>query len=67
MQVDAAEVWPVDVDSAYFVVNPQGDLKKTQELFGGRFSRQEGWEGVVNAPPTPEQLSQALESKSLYM
>ncbi len=67
IQVGVSEVWPVDTNSTYFVVNPQGNLKKTEEMFGGRFSKCEGWEGVVGTPPPPGQLRQALETKSLYM
>ena len=57
----------MDVNSAYFVVNPQGDLKKTERLFGERFSRQEGWEGVVGTPPPTDALTTALQCKSLYV
>jgi len=60
-------VWPVSVGSAYYVLNPQGDLKKTQELFSKKFLEQEGWEGVVGAPPTLQNLKGALENKALYM
>lgn len=57
----------MDVQSAYFVVNPQGDLKKTEKLFGGWFSKEEGWEGVVGKAPPTEQLSAALQEKDVYM
>ena len=57
----------MDVQSAYYVVNPQGDLEKTEKLFGGWFSREEGWEGVVGKPPPTEQLSAALQEKDVYM
>ena len=66
-QVDTSGVWPMNIGSAYYVLNPQGDLKKTQELFSKKFSDQVGWEGVVGAPPTSQDLKEALENKSLYM
>lgn len=62
-----ADASTLDVHSAYFVVNPQGDLKKTEKLFGKWFSGEEGWEGVVGTPPETTQLSAALEEKDLYM
>ena len=57
----------MDVNSAYFVVNPQGDLKKTEKLFGPQFSQQAGWEGVVGTPPPTNDLIAALQRKSLYV
>ncbi len=57
----------VDVQSTYFVLNPQGDLKKTEKLFGERFSGEEGWEGVIGKAPPTDQLTAALQEKELYM
>ena len=48
-------------------MNPQGDLKKTEQLFGEWFSREEGWEGVVGVVPPIDQLSTALQEKDMYM
>lgn len=57
----------LDVESAYFVVNPQGDLKKTEKLFGQWFSGEEGWEGVVGKPPSTDRLSVVLQEKDMYI
>lgn len=57
----------LDVESAYFVVNPQGDLKKTEKMFGQWFSGEEGWEGVVGKPPSTDRLSVVLQEKDMYM
>lgn len=54
-------------DSAFYVLNPGGDLLKTQKVFSSWFSRQEGWEGVVGRPPTDSEFTGALQSKDLYM
>lgn len=57
----------MDVHSTYFVVNPQGDLKKTEKMFGDWFSNEKGWNGVVGQPPDPSKLSTALQEKDLYV
>ncbi len=49
------------------MVNPQGDLEKTEKLFGEWFRGEVGWEGVVGTPPHADQLSAALREKDLYM
>ena len=49
------------------MVNPQGDLKKTEKLFGEWFSSERGWEGVIGKVPETNQLSTALQEKDLYM
>ena len=60
------ESW-IDVRSTFFVVNPDGDLKKTEQQFGEWFRSEAGWEGVVGTPPKSDQLSAALQEKDLYM
>ena len=48
-------------------MNPQGDLKKTEKLFGEWFCGETGWEGVVGIPPISDKLSAALQEKDVYM
>jgi separase len=57
----------LDTKSTFYVVNPEGDLKKTEELFRGWFTREEGWEGVVGELPPSEVLSTALQEKDLFV
>lgn len=57
----------MDVNSTYFVVNPGGDLKKTEKLFKDWFGGQEGWEGVVGTAPPTDEFSTALQEKDLYV
>jgi len=57
----------MDVRSTYFVVNPLGDLKKTEKLFASRFFEEEGWEGVAGKAPSTDELSLALQERDLYM
>ncbi len=57
----------VNQDSAFYVLNPGGDLLKTQSVFATWFNTQEGWEGVVGRPPTDTEYTSALQSKDLYV
>ena len=53
-------------DDAYFVLNPSGDLLRTQKTFERRF-RTPPWEGVVGERPEGEALRAALRSKHLFV
>ena len=52
--------------NAYYVLNPAGDLTRTQQTFEESFASQP-WEGVTGQPPPMETLSSALRSKDLYV
>lgn len=49
------------------MVNPRGDLKKTEKLFANRFFKERGWEGVAGEAPPTDQLSTALQERDLYV
>lgn len=51
---------------AYYVLNPGGDLARTQSVFENSFVRPP-WEGVAGTPPSADALSTALGSKDLYV
>ncbi|KAJ3513288.1 hypothetical protein NMY22_g15087 [Coprinellus aureogranulatus] len=59
----------VNPRNGYFILNPSGDLKKTQ----GRFEpwvqdmKKLGWDGVVGTPVTEHQFSEALKHKDLVV
>ena len=52
--------------SAFYVLNPAGDLTKTQKAFEGSFARPP-WEGVTGEPPPTSALKSALCAKDLYV
>jgi separase len=65
-----AEEWKdlyVSEKSAYYVVNPSGDLKGTQQEFETPFKRAPGWDGIVDGKPTELQLKSSLLSKDIYI
>ena len=51
---------------AYFVLNPGGDLERTQATFERRFA-QPPWEGVVGEAPREGALCAALGAKQLFI
>lgn len=59
----------VNPRNGYFILNPSGDLKKTE----GRFQpwvegmKKLGWDGVAGVPVTEHQFSEALKNKDLVV
>jgi hypothetical protein len=56
----------VDCSDVYYLLNPGGDLKSTQETFEGLFESR-GWDGAAGKAPPPELLARALEERSLFL
>lgn len=60
----------VDPRSAYFVLNPSGDLTATEGRFApwlGEMKKKAGWKGVVGRAPSEQELLHALENKELVV
>jgi tetratricopeptide (TPR) repeat protein len=53
-------------DSVFYVLNPSGDLIRTQSTLEPTFARPP-WEGVAGQSPTREALYAALEHKDLFV
>lgn len=54
--------------SAYYLVNPSGDLEETQGAFEDWFRGLPGWEGRAGAPPSSgQELAQALGQHDLFV
>ncbi|KAG7730266.1 hypothetical protein KL933_000061 [Ogataea haglerorum] len=56
----------VPVATGYYVINPGGDLKRTETNFSKIFAGRRGWEGIIGSRPSEEQISQGLQ-KDLYV
>ncbi|CAI5993931.1 unnamed protein product [Closterium sp. NIES-65] len=57
----------VDARSAFYLLNPSGDLKSTQGTFEAWFKQQRTWKGKVCEAPSEEEFMKALEHYSLFV
>ncbi|KAI8048138.1 peptidase family C50-domain-containing protein [Gilbertella persicaria] len=57
----------ISQNNAYYVLNPGGDLKDTQNEFESLFKSVRGWDGVIQRKPLELQMKEALQSRDLYM
>lgn len=59
----------IDPRKGYFVLNPSGDLSRTEERFKewAEGMKKVGWSGVVGHPPSEQQLLDALKNKDLVV
>lgn len=55
------------VTSAYYALNPSGDLVETQMTFEEWFSQLPGWQGKSGVAPSAEELAQALRREDLFV
>lgn len=53
--------------SAFYVLNPGGDLKDTQREFEPIFKSVPEWDGVIESMPMELQCKDALQSRDIYM
>lgn len=56
----------VDPYNTYYVLNPSGDLAKTQQAFEEWFKENLGWEGKVGQVPTIKEYVAGLQKHDLY-
>ncbi|KAG7827436.1 hypothetical protein KL920_004690 [Ogataea angusta] len=56
----------ISAATGYYVINPGGDLKRTETNFTDIFAGRRGWEGIIGSRPSEEQISQGLR-RDLYV
>ncbi|CAM6035438.1 unnamed protein product [Sphagnum compactum] len=66
-QVTMQRVATIDLSSTYYLLNPSGDLEKTQCAFEDWFKQQQGWEGKAGQVPTVEEYMKALQKHDLFV
>jgi separase len=68
-EAGATSDFVADASRAFYVLNPSGDLAKTQGEFEGWLSDmgRVGWSGVVGRKPMELEVEQALGSKDLFL
>ena len=57
----------VDPHDTYYIINPSGDLPRTEKTFASWFSGVPGWKGVVNMVPRPDEFVEGLEHHDTLM
>ncbi|XP_036386546.1 separin [Megalops cyprinoides] len=57
----------VDPQQVFYVLNPDANLKDTEERFKEWFTNEPVWQGVCGTAPSPEQLQEAVTTKDLYI
>lgn len=57
----------ISSNKGYYVINPGGDLQRTEDNLAPRFEHLDGWDGVVGAPPNEPQLMHAFDTTGLYI
>ncbi|KAJ9118120.1 hypothetical protein QFC22_004021 [Naganishia vaughanmartiniae] len=60
----------IDAGNTSFVLNAAGDLKQTQERFGGwlnDMAKARGWKGIIDRHPTELELGSMLERSELML
>ncbi|KAI1317841.1 hypothetical protein EDD11_007643 [Mortierella claussenii] len=57
----------VNPQRTYYVLNPGGDLKSTEEEFKDYVESQEGWEGIVGRAPMDLECINGLSKHDLYI
>ncbi len=56
----------VSADNGYYILNPGGDLVKTESRFKEKFEVMSGWSGITGKRPSEETILNALSKKELY-
>ncbi|KAL8612966.1 hypothetical protein ACOMHN_001049 [Nucella lapillus] len=57
----------VDPTAVFYLMNPDGDLVKSQQFLEPLFQSKEKWQGIAGVAPTKEQYEQALTQHDLFV
>lgn len=59
----------IDPRNGYYILNPSGDLGRTEERFWGwaQGMKASGWDGIIGKPLTEQQFVNALKSRDLVV
>ncbi|KAG0258711.1 hypothetical protein DFQ27_004497 [Actinomortierella ambigua] len=69
-QIKPVNAWrdlEVDPSSAYYILNPGGDLAHTEQTFRDYVETQRGWDGVIGRRPLDLECVQGLSQSELYI
>ena len=57
---------PVPTDKSFCILNPQGDLSRTEQTFAPWLKKQ-GWRGLIGKAPSKAQLVTAVTENDLFV
>lgn len=57
----------IDACKGYYVINPGGDLKRTESNLSPRFKDLDGWDGLIGKIPSDCDILKAFDEKNLYI
>ncbi|CAL1276043.1 unnamed protein product [Larinioides sclopetarius] len=57
----------VDCNNTFYILNPSGDLKYSEEYFKHQFEKQANWKGITGRAPVPQEFSSAFKSHDLFV
>ncbi|GBM31682.1 Separin [Araneus ventricosus] len=57
----------VDCNDTFYVLNPSGDLKYSEEYFKHRFEKQANWKGITGRAPVSQEFSSAFKCHDLFV
>ncbi|KAF9583159.1 hypothetical protein BGW38_010127 [Lunasporangiospora selenospora] len=57
----------INPERTFYVLNPGGDLKNTEQEFVGYVENQRGWDGIVGRPPMDLECINGLSNHELYI
>lgn len=56
-----------DKSRLHYLINPDGDLQKTEKLFGDKFSDVKSWSGLIGQAPNEVELIKNLKESDLFV
>ncbi|GMM27775.1 separase [Martiniozyma asiatica (nom. inval.)] len=57
----------IDTSTGYYVINPGGDLKRTEKTIGAKFTQLPGWFGTIGSRPEEEEILEGFEKANIYI
>ncbi|KAJ3296458.1 hypothetical protein HK104_001597 [Borealophlyctis nickersoniae] len=57
----------VNAASAFYIVNPAGDLPNTQKEYERDFESEETWSGIIGRAPTETECEEALSNNDVFL
>ena len=57
----------VDSSKGHYIINPGGDLQRTEANLTPRFKDLSGWDGIVGRAPSDEEIIKAFDNSNLYI